>query len=62
MNIWLQIGMAVTLVIMLVFMYPAAKHWMENSPKAEKGDWQAAIIPLALVASFVALLVLLVKS
>ena len=62
MNIWLQIGMAVTLIIMLVFMYPAARHWMENSPKAEKGDWQAAIIPLALVAGFVALLVLLVKS
>ena len=62
MNIWLQIGMAITLVIMLVIMYPAARHWMENSPKAEKGDWQAVIVPLALVAGFVALLIMMVKS
>ena len=60
MNIWLQIGMAVTIVLMLVFMYPAAKHWLNHSPKAEKGDWSAVFVPLALVAGFVALLILLV--
>lgn len=62
MNIWLQIGLAVTIILMLVYMYPAAKHWMENAPKAEKGDWQSAIIPLVLVAGFVALLIMLVKK
>ncbi len=60
MNIWLQIGMAVTIVLMLVFMYPAAKHWLNNSPKANKGDWKAVFIPLALVVAFVAFLILLV--
>ncbi len=62
MNIWLQIGMAVTVVLMLVFMYPAAKHWMENAPKAQPGDWRAALLPLLLVAGFVVLLVMMAKS
>ncbi len=61
MNIWLQIGMGITLVLMLIYMYPAAKHWLENSPKAEKGDWQAVIVPLLLVVGFVILLIMLVK-
>ncbi|BAO44233.1 hypothetical protein [Thiolapillus brandeum] len=62
MNIWLQIGMAVTIVLMLVFMYPATKHWLKNSPKANKGDWPAVFVALALVVGFVLLLILLVKS
>lgn len=36
MNIWLQIGSAVVVVLMLVFLYPAAKHWLTNGPKAKK--------------------------
>ncbi|HID45088.1 MAG TPA: hypothetical protein EYP34_04980 [Chromatiaceae bacterium] len=61
MNIWLQIGSAVVVVLMLVFLYPAAKHWLQNGPKAEKGDWQAAAIPLLLVVGFVILLIMMVR-
>jgi hypothetical protein len=34
---------------------------LTNSPKAESGDWQAAIIPLLGVIGFIALLVMLVS-
>jgi archaellum biogenesis protein FlaJ (TadC family) len=61
MNIWLQIAGAAVLVMMLFYMYPAAKHWMQNSPKAKKGDWMAAAIPLILVIGFVFLLIAMVR-
>ncbi len=61
MNIWLQIGSAVVVILMLVFLYPAAKHWLQNGPKAEQGDWQAAAIPLLLVVGFVILLIMMVR-
>jgi hypothetical protein len=62
MNIWLQIGSAVVVVLMLVFLYPTAKRWMTDGPKAQPGDWQAAMIPLLLVAGFVLLLIMLVRG
>lgn len=62
MNIWLQIASAALVVLMLVFLYPAAKHWLHNSPKAEPGDWRAVVIPLLLVASFVALMIMMVRA
>ncbi|OOZ35176.1 hypothetical protein [Solemya velesiana gill symbiont] len=58
-NIWLQIGSAIVLGLMLLFLYPTAKHWMQNSPKAQEGDWASAILPLALVVGFVLLLIML---
>ena len=48
-------------LLMLYFLYPAAKHWLKNGPRAQSGDWGAAIVPLLLVAGFVALLIMLVR-
>ena len=62
MNIWLQIASAALVVLMLVFLYPTAKRWMSDGPKAKPGDWQAALIPLLLVVGFVILLIMLVKG
>lgn len=61
MSIWLQIGSAAIVVLMLVYLYPAAKHWLQNGPKAEKGDWQSAAIPILLVVGFVILLIAMVR-
>lgn len=61
MDLWMKIGWAVMIVMMLAFMYPRAKHWMQHGPKAEKGDWSAAILPLLAVIGFVALLVMMVR-
>ncbi len=62
MELALQIASAVLVVIMLAVLWPAAKHWMQNSPEAKPGDWQAVGLALALVAGFIALLVYLVRS
>lgn len=59
-NIWIQIALAVTMGMMLVFLYPKAKHWMQNGPKAQEGDWMSAVLPLLAVVGFVLLLIMLV--
>ena len=58
----MQIATAVFLVLMLVFLFPRAKHMFFNSPKAESGDWSAALIPLLAVVGFVMLLIWLVSQ
>ncbi len=58
---WMEIAAAAALGMMLFFMYPRAKHWMEHGPKAEEGDWQAVVLPLAAVIGFVILLIAMVR-
>ncbi len=61
MQLALQIASAVLVVMMLVYLYPAARHWMTNGPKAKPGDWRSALVPLLLVTGFVILLIALVR-
>ena len=56
MDTWLKIGSAVLIGMMLLMLLPRAKAMLDNSPQAKPGDWQAAVIPLLLVAGLVALL------
>jgi len=62
MELFLKILVAGLLLMLIWRMWPAAKAWMENGPRAQKGDWNAALIPLALVAGFVAFLIFLVRQ
>jgi hypothetical protein len=57
---WMQIGWALLLGAMIVFIFPRAKQMMTNSPKAEPGDWQSVLLPIAAVIGFVILLIMLV--
>lgn len=57
---WMKIGSAVLLIAMIIYIWPSAKHMMNNSPKAESGDWQSVVLPLLGVIGFVALLIYLV--
>ena len=50
----MKLAYAALVVALLFFIYPAAKYWLRNSPKAERGDWQAFLLPLGLVVLFVA--------
>ena len=59
---WMKIGQAALLIMFIVVLWPAAKWWSKNSPKAESGDWMAALLPLLGVILFVALLVMMVRS
>lgn len=62
MDLFLKILLAAIFVMLIVRMWPVAKNWMENGPRAQKGDWNAAIVPLALVVGFVILLIVLVRG
>lgn len=57
---WTKILSAILIIGWIIFLWPRAKHWMNNSPKAEAGDWQAVLLPLLLVAGFVLLLIMMV--
>jgi len=57
---WSQIIMVVALGAMVIYLIPRAKHMIANSPKAEKGDWQAVVIPILCVIGFIFLLVQMV--
>ncbi|MCU7906775.1 MAG: hypothetical protein KZQ76_13205 [Candidatus Thiodiazotropha sp. (ex Epidulcina cf. delphinae)] len=57
---WLKIFSAILIVGWIIFIWPRAKYWLKNSPKAQQGDWQAAIVPIALVVGFVILLIMMV--
>ena len=57
---WLKIGSGIFLVAMMVYIWPSAKHMLQNSPDAEKGDWQGAVLPILAVVAFVVLLIVMV--
>ena len=57
---WMKIFSAVLIVAFIIYIWPRAKYWLKNSPKAEAGDWQAAILPIAFVVAFVIILIMLV--
>ncbi len=54
---WMKILGVVAGVMMLAFMWPAYKHWSQNSPKAEKGDWASVIFALGAVTLLVLILI-----
>ncbi|HFQ13399.1 MAG TPA: hypothetical protein ENK40_01240 [Gammaproteobacteria bacterium] len=55
---WMKIGSALLLGAMILFLFPRAKMMLKHSPKAEPGDWQAVLLPLAAVIGFVILLIM----
>jgi len=60
-SMWLKILSGALILGWIVFMWPRAKYWLSNSPKAEQGDWRAVLLPLLAVAAFVVLLVMMVR-
>lgn len=57
----LDIGYAILIGCLIFFIYPAAKYWLKNSPKAEKGDWEGFLFPIVLVIAFIGGLMWLVS-
>jgi len=60
MEMWMKIGSALLLGMMLIMLWPSAKRMMKESPKGTADDWRGAIIPLLLVALFIILLIMAV--
>ncbi len=57
---WMKIFSAVLIIGFIIYIWPRAKHWLQNSPKAQAGDWQAALLPIGFVVLFVIVLIMLV--
>ena len=57
---WIKIFSAMVLVMMLVAIWPSARYWLKNSPKASSQQWMTALIPIGVVGLFIVLLVSLV--
>ena len=59
-ELWMQIGAAVLLVMMLVFLIPRARQMVKESPKGTPAQWVSFLIPIGIVVLFVLLLMQLV--
>lgn len=57
---WIQIGSALFLGAMLVFIFPRMKEAVKNAPKGSAQDWMGFIIPIMAVIGFVILLMMMV--
>lgn len=57
---WMKIGAAVLLGAMILLLLPRARQMMNESRKAEAGEWQSVLLPILAVAGFVVLLIMLV--
>ena len=57
---WMQIGGALLIGAMLVFLIPRLPAILRATPKASGGQWLAAVIPIVAVGAFVFLLMKLV--
>ena len=56
----MKIGSAILIGGMILLMFPNVKKMMKESPEAKKGDWESFLVPIALVAAFVLLLMNLI--
>ena len=57
---WLKIASGLALVAMFFYLLPRAKHMVKNSPKGSVSDWMGYVIPIAVIALFIVLLIALV--
>ena len=57
---WLQIGSAVFLGAMLIYLFPRARQVIQNTPKGSASDWMGYILPMGAVILFIILLISLV--
>ena len=62
MDLWEAILAGVLVLAVLFFFGPGAKRAAEKAPKAEAGDWKAALVPIFLVAAFVVLMIMMIAQ
>jgi hypothetical protein len=57
---WTQIGTAVLLGAMLIFIFPRMRHAVKNAPKGSNKDWLNYLLILVAVGLFVVFLIQMV--
>jgi len=61
MDLFMKIVAAAAMGMMVFYAWRAYRHWQEHDPKAQKGDWQAVVLPLVFVVGLVVLLIAMVR-
>lgn len=56
----MKIASAVFLIMMAVFIWPAAKYWLKHGRKGSRSEWMNVIFILGLVVLFILLLMKMV--
>jgi hypothetical protein len=59
MSLWEQLLLGVLVVIVLLWFGPGIKSAFRERRQASQAEWMSALIPIALVAAFVILLIVL---
>jgi len=57
MEMWMKVTYAILMGMMIIAIWPRAKHMLTNSPKPSGDDWRAVLLPIAGVILFVMLLI-----
>jgi len=57
---WIKIGSALFMLAMVIYLFPRAKHAVQNSPKGSLKDWMGYVLPMAAVVLFIIVLIALV--
>ena len=57
---WVKIGSALSMLAMVIWLFPRAKQAVQNSPKGSSKDWMGFLLPIAAVVLFVIVLISLV--
>ena len=57
---WVKIGSALFMLAMVIYLFPRAKHAVQNSRKGETSEWLNFALIMGGVALFIVLLIALV--
>ena len=57
---WVKIGSALFMLAMVIYLFPRAKHAVQNSRKAESGEWMNFALLMGGVVLFIIVLIALV--
>lgn len=57
---WMKIVAAMALIMFIIYLFPRARHMMENSPKGSSSDWMGFVIPILVIVLFITILIQLV--
>ncbi len=57
---WIQIGSAILLGAMLLFIFPGMRHAVKNAPKGSSKDWLNYLMIMVVVGLFILFLIQMV--
>lgn len=57
---WVQIGSALFLAAMMIFIFPRMRHAAKNAPKGTSSQWINFIVIMLVIAAFVMFLISMV--